>query len=338
MERPSYFLISVSTRENLEMCIRYGLAGFPGGENGAWTFCEIQDGDFISFLYGAKIYNLYSVIEKQSLQHAESMPPWPLLEFRETGKTYAFPFRLRLRPVREFTESLVRAEFYYVGENLLLRGGYRKTHFQADQTTLQSVSEMGMHAERSPEELRLPQHTTFTLRFTRNPALAKSPETCRFKEPILQSAIRRHLTQVDNLQALLAGVGLPGELGQDLEVLGEKALPQGHIDLLLKKRVPLGSGMKIPIEVKTDRAKAEDLEQLRGYMEELQGDCPLGVLIAFDFARDTLRNDTELGIRLVKYKLDADLKMTPTFEEITHGLKLEPTIGHSPHSLSNQSL
>ena len=49
--RPSYFLVSVSTRENLELCIKHGLAGFPSGESGAWTFCEIQEGDFVSFLY-----------------------------------------------------------------------------------------------------------------------------------------------------------------------------------------------------------------------------------------------------------------------------------------------
>jgi hypothetical protein len=60
-DKPSYFLISVSTRENLELCIKHGLAGFPSGESGAWTFCEIQQGDFVSFLYGARAHNLYLV-------------------------------------------------------------------------------------------------------------------------------------------------------------------------------------------------------------------------------------------------------------------------------------
>lgn len=54
----SYFLVSLSTHENLELCLKYALAGFPSGESGAWTFCEINEGDFISFLYGAKICNL----------------------------------------------------------------------------------------------------------------------------------------------------------------------------------------------------------------------------------------------------------------------------------------
>jgi hypothetical protein len=144
---PSYFLVSVSTRENLELCIKHGLAGFPSGESGAWTFCEIEEGDLVSFLYGARAHNLYRVRRREAIRGAELLPPWKLLTFRETGKTYSFPFRLHLQPIRVFDELLVRAEFAYVAENLLLRGGYSKTHFQADQTTLQSVSEMGTLAQ-----------------------------------------------------------------------------------------------------------------------------------------------------------------------------------------------
>jgi hypothetical protein len=325
-ERPSYFLISVSTRENLDLCARYALAGFPSGENGAWTFCEIQIGDFVSFLYGAKAYNLYKVTDRQAFREAESLPPWPLLTFRETGRTYSFPFRLSLQLIREFTESLIRQEFSYVGENLLLRGGYRKTHFQADQTTLQTVSQIGTRAEASPEKLLLPSHSTFILRFTRNPKLVKTPETFRFMEPILQSAIRRHLTEATNagnLQSFLSDVKLPVQSSDELEVLGEKALPQGHIDLLLKPRVPLGTAPKIPLEVKTSKAQPDDLLQLREYMAELRGDCPLGVLIAADFAKRVLDEAPNLGIRLVRYTLKADLQQTPTFEEIYQGLNLE---------------
>src|SRR4029077_5591614 len=153
---PSYFLISVSTRENLDLCIQYALAGFPSGESGAWTFCEIEKGDFVSFLYGARVYNLYRVAEREALSAPDKLPPWQPLVFRETGRSYSFPFRLHLQPVRIFSESLVRAEFSYVGENLLLRGGYRKSHFQADQTTLQSVSEMGTRFDGLVTPLSLP--------------------------------------------------------------------------------------------------------------------------------------------------------------------------------------
>jgi hypothetical protein len=309
---PSYFLISVSTRENLDLCIQYALAGFPSGESGAWTFCEIEKGDFVSFLYGARVYNLYRVAEREALSAADKLPPWQPLVFRETGRSYSFPFRLHLQPVRIFSESLVRAEFSYVGENLLLRGGYRKSHFQADQTTLQSVSEMGTRFDGLVTPLSLPDHSSFILRFTRAPELLKMPETCRFTEPILQSAIRRNLMHVGNLRTFLSEMRLPVDQVEGLEILGEKAIPLGHIDLLLKQRVPLGSTLKIPLEVKTKRAQPDDVSQLGAYMDELGDDCQVGVLVAADFAKSCAQ------------KLTSDLMQTPTFEEIFEGLTLEP--------------
>lgn len=252
------------------------------------------------------------------------MPPWKPLKFKESGKTYSFPFRLHLQPLRTFTEGLVRVEFSYVAENLLLRGGYRKTHFQADQTTLQSVSEMGSPTDQPRLELSMPLHSTFALRFTRNQQLVKSPETCRFMETILQSAIRRHLRSRSNLADLLARLGQTNVEAAGLEVLGEKAFPQGHVDLLLKDRVPLGIGLKIPIEVKVNRAQTKDLLQLRGYMDEIGSECPFGLLIASDFNKRILKAAHNNAIKLIRYRLTSDLKQAPTFDEISTGLMLEP--------------
>jgi hypothetical protein len=61
----SYFFVAVSTRENLELCKKYALAGFHSNVNGAWAFSEINEGDFVSFLYGARVYNLYKVLKKR---------------------------------------------------------------------------------------------------------------------------------------------------------------------------------------------------------------------------------------------------------------------------------
>ena len=322
-DRPSYFLISVSTRENLELCVKHSLAGFPSGESGAWTFCEIQQGDFVSFLYGARAHNLYKVAKREAIVDAAHVPPWKPLTFKESGKTYSFPFRLQLQPIRTFIEPIVRTEFYYVAENLLLRGGYRKTHFQADQTTLQAVSEMGTRANGSVVALPLSEYATFTLRFTQNTELVKTPETFRFRETILQSAIRRHLMSDDNLQMLLSQLDFAGAQASALEILGEKALTQGHIDLLLKQRVPIGSAVKLPIEVKTKRAQPEDLAQLRAYMDELLDECPMGVLVAADFNKKVVRDAKGFGIGLVRYALNSDLKKSPTFEEMWQGLTLQ---------------
>lgn len=323
VRKPSYFLISVSTRENLRICIEHALAGFPSGESGAWTFCEIEEGDLVSFLYGARAHNLYRVRKREAIRDAGTLGPWEPLTFQETGKTYSFPFRLNLQPIRVFNELLVRAEFAYVAENLLLRGGYSKTHFQADQTTLQSVSEMGALADGAAIPFPLGEHATFIPRFTRNKELFKTPEVIHFKEPILQSAIRRHLTLETNLQRLLTSVNFDEIRADELEILGEKAVPAGHIDILLKQRVPLGSGPKIPVEVKTNKAQPKDLSQLRGYMDELRGECPIGLLIAGDFHKHVIAGARDADIKLVRYALAADLRQMPTFEEIHQGLILE---------------
>jgi RecB family endonuclease NucS len=122
---------------------------------------------------------------------------------------------------------------------------------------------------------------------------------------------------------LLSRLGIKEIRAGELEILGEKALPEGHIDLLLKRRVPLGSGLKIPIEVKTKKAQPKDLDQLRGYMDELRGECPIGILIADDFNKHLIGSAKDANIKLVRYALNSDLTKTPTFEEIHHGLTLE---------------
>ena len=323
MPNPCYFLVSVSNRENLELCMQYGLAGFPSGASGVWTFCEIQDGDFISFLYGARAHNLYRVVERKAYKDALNLPPWKPLTFKESKKTYSFPFRLELKLIRVFEEPLVRAEFSYVAENLLLRGGYRKTHFQADQTTLQSVSQMGSPFSDSIASLALPPHEIFIPAFARDSKLLRVPEVCRFQETILQTAIRRYLQQEEKLASFLGGLKLLTHPTEALEVLGEKALPQGHIDLLIKLRTPLGSALKIPIEVKLNAAQAKDVLQLRDYEQELGGDCPGTILIAAEFNKRTIAKARSFGMRLVRYSLNVDFSDLPNFDQICQALNLE---------------
>ena len=76
--------------------------------------------------------------------------------------------------------------------------------------------------------------------------------------------------------------------------------------------------------MKTKKTQPKDLSQLRGYIDELRGDCPVGILIAADFGRAAIRKAAELGFRLVRYTLSADLKHAATFEQIAEGLTLEP--------------
>lgn len=318
----AYFLISVSNLENLELCVKHALAGFTNSINGVWTFCEVIEGDFVSFLYGAKAHNLYKVISKEALKGAQDLPPWKPVTFKMSGKTYNFPFRLHLLPVRKFSESLVRAEFAYVAENLLLRGGYRKTHFQADQTTLQSASQLGDLCNEKTD-LVLDDYETFVPRFTKSRTEVSSPEVFFFVEIILQALIRQYLSREENLAAFLGQIDLRTLNTSKLEVLGEKALPEGHIDILIKEAVPMGLSRKIVIEVKSGVAKIQDIAQLSSYLHEMGSECLAGILIAKDFSGKVLEEATKQGIHIFRYELNTFNNNTSvSFNELQEGFQL----------------
>jgi hypothetical protein len=325
--KPSYFLVSLSNKANLNLCIRYSLAGFTNSISGVWTFLEIREGDLISFLYGAKAYNLYTVERKEALRNAERLPPWLPVTFRLSGRTYYFPFRLTLNPVRRLEESLVRPEFSYVAENLLLRGGYRKTHFQADQTTLQNASQMGSLWDKGIEKLELQRYETFVPKFVKNRKLVSPPEVFPFQEFILQALIRQYLTEKSGLSRFLELVDVDELDVESLEVLGEKALPEGHIDILIKEAVPIGISRKVIVEVKIGRGSERDLEQLEKYVDELGGEVAAGVLVARDFPggmAQKLQMRRNQTLKVVKYNLeDFSLDETYTFEQLRERFELQ---------------
>jgi hypothetical protein len=306
------------------LCIRHALAGFSNSVTGVWTFLEVQEGDFISFLYGARAHNLYQVVKREAINEFESIPPWPPVTFRESGRTYYFPFRHSLKVVREFDEPLVRSEFAYVAENLLLGAGYRKTHFQADQTTLQNVSQMGELASRTPAPLAYPPHTPFTPVFTTRRAEKKVPFVFQFQEVILQAALRQHLHENSNLVQLLDLAKLDTRLASELEVLGERAVSVGHVDILIKDRVPIARARKLIMEEKRAKAHSVDLQQLRQYMDEFGKECIGGVLVAESFPKAVIRAAPDMRIRLLRYTLGLDWNAPRTFADIQSTLSLQP--------------
>jgi hypothetical protein len=300
----AYFLVSVSNKTNLDLCIKYALAGFTNSINGLWTFCEIEKKDFVSFLYGAKVFNLYRVKEKEAIRNADDLPPWPSVTFKMSGRTYFFPFRLVLEPIRRFEESMVRPEFAYVAENLLLRGGYRKTHFQADQTTLQSVSEMGCLYDRGIERLDLSDVDSFVPQLTWDKTKVSSPEIFKFQEFILQTLSRHFLSDRRNLQGIFASIGMNDFASVAFEALGEKALPEGHIDILVKESTPKGLSRKIIVEVKSGPAKPRDIDQLHGYIDEIGEECLAGLLVANKFSKKTLLSASSKKIKPFVYSFE----------------------------------
>jgi len=321
--RKSYFLIALSNRQNLDLCLKYSLAGFTNSISGAWTFAEVQEGDYISFLYGAKAHNLYAVEHKQAIKDAEAAPPWEPVTFRQSGRTYCFPFRVYLHPVRRFQESLVRAEFAYVAENLLLRGGYRKTHFQADQTTLQAVSQMGNVWNGHIGRLEWSSLLTFVPRFTARRQNQRIPEVFQLHEFILQSLVRRYLSHSENLREFLSSMDIVDTRPEELEVLGEKAFSEGLVDILIKEAVPIGLARKIIVEVKTGAAKQQDVEQLTSYRNEIAEECVGVVLVAKRFSSSAIRSANKEQVRLATYVLTGmEVDGCYTFGDLLNRLRL----------------
>lgn len=315
---PSYFLISVSNRQNLELCLRYALAGFTNSINGLWTFLDISEGDYISFLYGARVKNLYKVERKLAFKNASNLGPWPPVTFRMSGNTYYFPFRLFLRQEREFDEPMVRPEFSYVAENLLLRGGYRKTHFQADRKTLSAVSEIGSVSANNHENWEI-ETDIFEPKIVFQRKLQKIPERFFFQEVILQSLIRKKLRETILKKVLLNfSINIATE---EFEVLGEKALPEGYVDIFIKQMYPAGINKFILAEVKTGKAQKKEMAQLRGYLDEFRGDSAGSLMIAREFPRMSFPWH---DILLIKYSFDQiDINSEYAYDQLLERLKLE---------------
>ncbi|MDL1957495.1 MAG: hypothetical protein LWW95_10715 [Candidatus Desulfofervidus auxilii] len=321
-----YFLISVSNRWNLNLCIKYSLAGFTNSINGFWAFLDIDVGDYISFLYGARVYNLYRVVEKRAYRNAGNLPPWPPITFKISGKTYYFPFRMYLEKKRVLNEPMVRPEFAYVAENLLLRGGYRKTHFQADTVTFYNVSNMGELFSGVEEKLFISAET-FTPRIVFRREMQMVPEKYYFCELILQSLIRRKIRHkyIKNIANIF---GLPEDIEYD--VLGEKALPEGYVDIFIKNKHPSTHNYKIIIEVKTGNVGKTDIEQVEKYLNEIGPECVGGIIIGKKFPRKILKNPPK-NLILIKYRFEnLDKNKEYTYRELLEMLKLE-TISLQPY-------
>jgi len=317
VKTPNYFLISVSNRKNLELCIKYALAGFTNSINGLWTYFDIEEGDYISFLYGARVRNLYKVIKKVAYKDAENLPPWPPVTFRMSGKTYYFPFRLYLKQERTLDEPMIRPEFAYVAENLLLRGGYRKTHFQADTITLYNVSTMGSVFTGKCESLDL-NRDTFTPKIVFRKDKQNIPEKFCFHELILQSLVRKKLSE--KIEDILDYFDINNK-PDDFEILGEKALPEGFVDIFIKLKHPQTSNIYLLVEVKKGKASIKDFQQLQNYIQEYGNECKGGILVAKDFPRRINFSD---NIMVMKYSFEnIEQESEYTFEGLFNILNLE---------------
>lgn len=311
----AYFLIAVATEDNLQKCVETNLAGFTDSINGYWAFVDVDAGDYVSFLHGARVYNLYRVEKKVAIENPDEMGPWEPIKL--SSRKYSFPFRLLLKPVRRLSESMIRPEFSYIAENLLLRGGYRKTHFQADEITLYNVSSLGVPLKKNGSH-NVDGWKTFTPKISFSRELASPPRVFPMREIILQSIVRKSIEK-RFMRDILDVLGIGG-YPDDFEVLGEKALPSGHADLLIKPRHPIGFTPKILVEVKLGDAGRKEVTQLKTYIKEAGDEAVGGILIARSFKRN-VPEDPSIIFAGYEFKGVSEEKLY-THEELVDRLKL----------------
>jgi hypothetical protein len=59
--KSKFFIVVLSNEENLKKCVENDIAGFPETDNGVWAYLDINEGDYVSFYYNGRIFNLYKV-------------------------------------------------------------------------------------------------------------------------------------------------------------------------------------------------------------------------------------------------------------------------------------
>ena len=317
---PNFFLVSVSNLCNLQLCMNFNLAGFPHTASGFWTYLEIEEGDFVSFLFGAQLWNLYTVERKIAVQGSDDSPPWIPVG---RNKVY-FPFRLKLKPIRHIRENLIRNEFSSVAEGLMPRTGYRKTHFQGDQATLETVRQMGQSYDGDVAAWE-ERGTRFTPKIHFETGSTGNRKVYQFNEFVLQALAKKHLRDLSNIEGLLSTMGLTEMASCSLEVLGETALPEGQVDVVVKPVGDAEGSELVAVEVKKERASKKDVEQLRQYMNTIETKGLGGALIARAFAATAVCHSREMGLNMFTYDFNSiNRNKEHTFEDLLAAFVLHP--------------
>jgi hypothetical protein len=198
----------------------------------------------------------------------------------------------------------------------------RKSHFQADQTTLFNVSHMGEISGTKPEVLQTPQYATFTPYFVEKRKDAKPPKVDQLREEFIHSILRLHLSRPAILKSFLEELGVSEFVESKWEVLGERALERGYVDLLIKEAEPCGEMKQIVIEVKSGIVVEKDIKQLLSYMEEIGKECIAGMMIAKGVSKKVLRYSSR-NLHFWQYTFEGvDLSEPHTFEELLSRIRL----------------
>jgi len=180
---------------------------------------------------------------------------------------------------------------------------------------------MGKPATTVAPELDLPPHEEFQPLFART-VKGQPPRVFRLREILIQSLARQKLKDPAIQAALYAGSPSQNGSHPTLEVLGEKGIPEGLIDILLKDPHPTDQLREWILEVKVHRPARADVAQLVHYVEVLGPDCIGAALIAPEFPSSrTLRPPS---VQFVRYDFGGlDIGSPHTFAELEGHFRLE---------------
>lgn len=322
--RPDYFFAALSFRSHLDKCRELSLAGFPTSSTGSWAFVDIAVGDRLSFIFGARAIDLFEVVGKAAVALGTADNPWAGLEKQVDPAKETYPFRLRLRRLRKFDLGIAQKEFAYIANNLMRRGGYRKSHFQADQSTLSFVATVGEPCHDEVIDTSSYWGASIETRFFRRKGFSY-PLTAPLNEQIIQAAIRRRLSEskpaLDGLWQMAWG---NSEAPENPEILGEVALDRGFPDLEVKPALKVGGEKRFLIEVKMHPAGAAELDQIADYKVELGNDWGGGALLAPGFRDGLLSSAKVRGVALVKWDCRGlNLREPQSFDSIVKAMSFE---------------
>lgn len=182
---------------------------------------------------------------------------------------------------------------------------------------------MGRPFDEITEELALSRETfepRIGLANMQRPAI---PEVLKFMENLLHAMLKRSLASPPRLAEVLQRMIRPEVLSRHLEVLGERALEQGIVDVLVKEATGIGQTRQVVLKVKTGNASVADVSQVRTYVDGLAQDCWGGILIAKGASKRVLAVAQGTSIRVCAFSFEGVTPQHETFGQLTDKVRLD---------------
>lgn len=269
--KSKYFIVTLSSEENLNKCINNNIAGFPETDNGMWAYLDINNGDYISFFYNGRIFNLYKVAKKfipnafhnkkgigSSKYDPVPLSPngnqWKAIHTRKNKNIY-FPYRLSLDPINKLkfaTSVIFKNGLERLGINLIPRAGLKKSHFQLSIKDIKKIfgKKISVNAISKSfnlndfveiaQRIRIPNNIPIS---TISDLTTKEIFLQALIKRILEASIKQYANNVLNINNI-----------DDLEFFSEQAVYGGEADIVISN----SSGNIAFVEVKNNSVLNKD--------------------------------------------------------------------------------